>query len=629
MKDKIRSGQLLPFLISCVIFIAASIFGWFKLQYGFNFTDEGWHMTEAWRLTAGDDFFLDHFTGAIKGVTLINYLIFKFYPGITLLGFRELQFFLTIASLLFLSFTLYKVSKEFWFQPIIFSLFAFTGLEPMGAISNLNYYTYPHMFITLYLAFFILGLRQQSFILKRILFITAGIFLWLISFSLLHMSLVVISVIILFVVIRKFKLESLDFTLNDLFFVLLPVVLLWMIFIGIYGKAYIQNIITTIHWLLNTSLYPAASLIYFDWNIFKYVIITLFFAITFLWSTRIAKTIPLTIFLLILAVMMFMTIDTDLFGLIKPYYHGYYNGWYSRPMWFAALLVSAYFLFIGYFVFKIVKKKSWSNLELVALVLFVSSVIMAINSSIFSALGFLAVLHSSIPAAAAMTCVILSLETVKKRIYFAQFAILVMFFAPFYYTTAWSDWKFTLFDVAPEQANAEIETGFGKGIKTNQIYKNLYEWISTTSQTYSGKDDYIISYVSSPMVHMIARRRPALDESFLFFMIVPENYLIASMEFMKNRGRNPKLVYVFEAMPALQPVTLKESMRLWQDKEISFPSDDAITRYVLDNMTLIDSFQIAEGLTVRCFLDNASASHVMGNKLKIKSGIENLDLLTD
>jgi hypothetical protein len=175
--------------------------------------------------------------------------------------------------------------------------------------------------------------------------------------------------------------------------------------------------------------------------------------------------------------------------------------------------------------------------------------------------------------------------------------------------------------VAPEQANAEIETGFGKGIKTNQVYKNLYEWISTTSQTYSGKDDYIISYVSSPMVHMIARRRPALDESFLFFMIVPKNYLSASMEFMKNRGRNPKLVYVFEAMPALQPVTLKESMRLWQDKEISFPSDDAITRYVLDNMTLIDSFQIAEGLTVRCFLDNGSASHVMGNKLKINPGI--------
>lgn len=655
MKDKIKSGRLLPFFISCGIFVASAIFGWFKLRYGFNFTDEGWHMTEAWRLAAGDDFFRDHFTGAIKCVTLINFLIFKFYPDITLLGFRELQFYLTIVSLLFFSFALYKVSKEFWFQPIVFSLFAFTGLEPMGAISNLNYYTYPHMFITLYLAFFILGLQQQSVLLKRILYVTAGIFLWLISFSLLHLSLVVISAAILFIVVKKFQLKFLDFTpldpespafqsgdewemklkqsrkprslgrgltgftLTDLCFVLLPVVLLWIIFISIYGQAYIQNVISSIHWILNTSLYPAGSLINIDWNTFKYVIITMVFIVAFLGSAKITRIIPLIIVLLILAVMMFMAIDTDLFGLIKPYYHGYYNGWYSRPMWFAALLTSAYFLFVCCFVFKIVKKKPWNNFELLALVLFISSIIMAVDSSIFSALGFLAALHSSIPAVAAMTCVILSMETIKKKIYLVQLAILILFFSPFYYTTAWSDWKFTLFDVAPEQASAEIETGFGKGIKTNQVYKNLYEWISATSQAYSGKDDYIISYVSSPMVHMIARRRPALDESFLFFMIIPQDYFSASVEFMKNRGRDPKLVYVFEAMPALQPVTLKESMRLWQGKEISFPSDDPITKYVLANMTLTDSFTIQDGLTVRCFLDNASLASVTGNKLKIKS----------
>jgi len=629
MKDNIKSGRLLPFIIACGVFIAAAVFGWFKLRYGFNFTDEGWHMTEAWRLTAGDDFFRDHLTGAIKGVTLINYLIFKFYPDITLLGFRELQFFFTIVSLLFFSFALHKVSKEFWFQPIVFSLFAFTGLEPMGAISNLNYYTYPHMFITLCMAFLVLGLQTQSVLLKRILFITAGVFLWLISFSLLHMSLVVVSVIILFFVIKKFKLKSFDFSLTDLCFVLMPAVLLWIIFIGIYGNAYIQNVISTIHWVFTMPTYSKGSLIYIDGNILKYVAIALFFTIIFLWSTKITKTVHLMGILSILAVMMFAVIDTDLFGLIKPYYHGYYNGWHSRPMWFAALLASAYFLFVGYFVFKIVKKKSWSNLELVALVLFIFSMITAINSSFFSALGFLTVLHSSIPAVAAMTCVILSMETVRKKDYLIQLVILVLFFVPFYYTTAWSDWKFSLFDVAPEQAEAEIEAGFGKGIKTNQVYKNLYEWISKTSQTYSSKDDYIISYVSSPMVHMIARRRPALDESFLPFIMAPESYLSASIEFMKKRGRNPKLVYVFEAMPVLLPVTLKESMRLWQDKQIIFPSDDAITKYVLDNMTLIDSFQIAEGLTARCFLDNGSASHVMGNKLKINPGILNLNLLTD
>ena len=211
INNEIQSGQLLPFAISLGIFMIAAVLGWFKLQYGFNFIDEGWHMTEAWRLTVGDNFFSDKFTGALRLSTLINALVFKLYPGITLLGFRELQFTLTIISLLLLSFALYKISKDFWFQPLIFSIFAFTGLDPIGMISNLNYQTYPHLFLTLYLAFFIMGLHQQSVLLKRILYITAGIFLWLISFSLLHMILVVISVVLLFAIIKIFKLKSSEF----------------------------------------------------------------------------------------------------------------------------------------------------------------------------------------------------------------------------------------------------------------------------------------------------------------------------------------------------------------------------------------------------------------------------------
>lgn len=210
---------------------------------------------------------------------------------------------------------------------------------------------------------------------------------------------------------------------------------------------------------------------------------------------------------------------------------------------------------------------------------------------------------------------ILSMDTIKRRTYLVQLAVITLFFAPFYYSTAWSDWKFTFFDVAPEQMNAEIETGFGRGIKTNQIYKNLYEWISATSQAYSNKDDYVISYIVSPMVHMIARRRPALDESHIHFAEYPEDYYNKSIEFMKSRGRNPKLVYVFEAIPALQPIDLKESLRLWQDRQISFPSNDPITRYVLANMTQIDSFPLAEDLAVRCFIDNSSMPGVLKHKL--------------
>ena len=82
--------QSVIFGIAIAVFCVAAFIGWQKLQYGFNFIDEGYHMTEAWRLTAGDDFFKDKFTGALRSSTLINAVVFKACPDITLLGFREL-----------------------------------------------------------------------------------------------------------------------------------------------------------------------------------------------------------------------------------------------------------------------------------------------------------------------------------------------------------------------------------------------------------------------------------------------------------------------------------------------------------------------------------------------------------
>jgi len=82
-----------------LIFLGAAILGWIKLQYGFNFIDEGYHMTSSWRLTAGDQFLKDKVSGAEMLYNLINASIFKIYPKITLLGFRQLQYCLTILAL--------------------------------------------------------------------------------------------------------------------------------------------------------------------------------------------------------------------------------------------------------------------------------------------------------------------------------------------------------------------------------------------------------------------------------------------------------------------------------------------------------------------------------------------------
>jgi len=131
------------------------------------------------------------------------------------------------------------------------------------------------------------------------------------------------------------------------------------------------------------------------------------------------------------------------------------------------------------------------------------------------------------------------------------------------------------------------------------------------------------------MVHMIAQRRPALDDPWISFAQVPEDYYNKAIEFMKNRGRKPQLAYVFEALPALRPVTLEDPARIWLNKEFSFPSSDPISRYVLANMTLIESFPISNKfkLSVRCFLDDASALRVLENKLKTDPANPELNLL--
>jgi len=156
------SYQMPIFFIGIILFAIIAYCGWVKLQYGFNFIDEGYHATESWRLAAGDDFLKDKITGALMHYTLINRLFFEVCPDITLLTLRKIQFVLTILTLLIFGLALYRVSGRFAELPFIFSVFAFTGLDPIGMISNLYYQTYPHLFLTLHLSFLLLGLNTQA-----------------------------------------------------------------------------------------------------------------------------------------------------------------------------------------------------------------------------------------------------------------------------------------------------------------------------------------------------------------------------------------------------------------------------------------------------------------------------------
>jgi len=603
--------QVVRFVICFIIFLIAAILGWLKLPYGFGFTDEGYHMTEAWRLVAGDNIFKDKFTGAINLSILFNASIFKVYPEITLLGLRELQYGLTIVSLLTLSFALFLVSKQFWFQPLIFSLFAFKGLDPTGSMSYLNYYTYPHVFITLHLAFFLIGLNSGSGIIKRLLFILSGVFLWLISFNLLHLSLIALSPVLLFLILKALKNESLKFSFKDLCFILVPFLLFWVVFISIYNKHYIQNVFTSIQLVLSMPTHSLSQALYINWEAWKHIFVTTVFLGICLCSAKYLKKLPFLCSLVVLAIAMYAIIETSFGGLITPYF----SGLFALQMWFTALLVSSYIILSYYFILKVGSKKQWKKIELYALTLIIPCFIISVSGSLFSGFGILFVLFTSIPTVAAITCIILSLETIEKKSLTEKWIILLLLLAPFYCTIVSADLNSILspklHPKLTKLSYVEIDQGFGKGIKTYAIFYDLYTWISITSNKYSQKDDFIISYVCSPMIHMIAKRRPSLDDTYIELTDKPYSYFNKAIDFMKSHRREPRLAFIFESEPVIYLNPMNEGHYVWLGKQFMFTASagDPISKYVIKNMVPIDNFIIDPdlGLVVRCYINRQNA----------------------
>jgi hypothetical protein len=570
---KAFSNQFVIFVIGMTLFFIVAAFGWEKLHYGFNFLDEGCHMTESWRLAAGDHFLKDRSSLVHMLSTVIN------------------------------SIALFRVDKQYWYQPFIFSLFAFTGLSPAGWNSNLNYHSYPHLFITWHISFFILGLTQKNKIVKRIMFIASGVFLWGISFTLLHLSIVVLSPILLFFILKNLEMKSFSFEYRDLYYVLAPFFLCWMVFIGIYNTSYIVALYRSIG--LHLSAHPAPLTRIINWEALKHVGISMpFLALVMIGLRRLRLSI-LIIWLAVISLIMFLIIDTSLFGIIAPYH----RGWFSRPMWFSALFISFFILFLVNIVWKHFAGREYNRGEELSIILLVPCAILFLTSGAFSTGGLGTVLYTSIPATAAIASIILYDMHIHLKSYRIKALILTLFFLPFYYTTAWSDWRSTCFDVFPEQANVTIDKGFGKGIKTNRIYYNLYEWIRMTSKEYADRGDFMISYVMAPMAHMISKLRPALDHSWISLSDVPADSLERYVELMKERRRYPKIAFVFESIPAFYPISLKENKYyVWFDKQFTFPSEDPISKYITENMTFVSAFKIHEGSTARCYVDNIAVN---------------------
>jgi len=639
------------FILGMFLFVSAAYLGWIKLRYGFNFTDEGYLATESWRLAAGDHFLDDKLTGALRHYTLINSFLFKIYPDISMLQMRQLQFILTLAALLIFSISLFRQNRQYAWLPFVFSLFAFTGLDPVGLISNLYYQTYPHLFLILYISLMLFGFQSGNPAIKKILYLLSGLCLWLMTLSLLYMGIIVFAPIIIFVLSRNFKLKDYPFTFRDLLYVLTPFVVCWMLFIAIFNKPYVLNIFNSLN-VIHTIPYYSTGLITANWGQIKRIMISAIFLLLFFAAI---KKLPARLFIAscaILSVIIYLMINTPLFNFLTTYY----NGWFARPMWFSSLLMAFTILFWMHTIRKYILKKTFSNEEGLSIILMAPFTISAYTMNIFSGLGPMAVCQTAIPAVAAIYLffasnidkavkspkfvtpakagvqnMLKSLDSGFRRNdgqrYFPAFyesvnishpkfrqtisiIIVALLLGPFYYTTARHDWDFTFYDVVPKYANVRIETGFGRGIYTNQIYSKIYDWLIANATYFTQPDDYAISYIVSPMVHMITKLRPSLDDTFIFFE-KPNSYFKKCIEKMEQRGREPKIAFIFERWPIIVG-----GAEIFRAKELDFPSSrDPISIYIKTHMTPVSTFKISDDHIIRCYVDYNLARDRKAGKL--------------
>jgi len=124
------------------------------------------------------------------------------------------------------------------------------------------------------------------------------------------------------------------------------------------------------------------------------------------------------------------------------------------------------------------------------------------------------------------------------------------------------------------------------------------------------------------MVYMIAKRRPAIEESFLN---PPEGWYVEHyqkmVENMKVSHRFPAMAFVFDNSPAFNTFDEKSKIRFnlkgdtyslfgpWYHFEKSI---DPLAEYIRKNMTLVESLSYL-GHTARCFVDKKRLGLKLGD----------------
>ncbi len=558
-----------------------AVLGWEKLQYGFNFIDEGMYMTDGWRMAAGDRLFPDNSTNVTLLYTVFNKYIFKCMPDITLLGFRRLQFFAAAVSMLILALSVYTWTKDAWYLPYALSLYVFTGLDVNGMASNLSYYVYPHLFLVLHIAFSLFALKQRPGILRYALFMFAGFFLWGIGFSILPLTVTLVIPLVEFLLLRKFFPSENIITHQDLALLYGPAILAWTGFIAIYGSDFLAAALKMFRYSREglASVQAQKSMLNLARTAVPYVFLTLLLVGMLTVVARRPSSLPAFMTTTVLSVLLLCAVNTDLLGFMPPFW----NGWFNAQIWHASLVITSC-LIIAERIFAHEKESGSGDTDKLLLLMVVPCIIVGCTFVIISSLRFLALQFVAIP-------VMLALSVAVSRMIdncYRSFLLLMMILLPFYSNMALADWNFTYFDLPPKYLQTTFEKGFAKGIRTNQLYYDAATWMESMAKKYSNDGDYAIIGDQAPMGYMLIRRRPSLNHSWggLSGSVVLRHKAIRQM---KRDKREPSIAFRFMRPPLLFPDTTqagKYSFGVTKNMNYMDPVDN----YLLTEMRPADRF---------------------------------------
>ena len=586
------------FLLGLAVFAALSGFGWNKLQYGMNFIDEGMYMADGWRLAVGDNLLPESSTSVVRMYVVFNALVFKLWPDISLLGFRQLQFLATLIATLAMSAAVYRTTREYWYLPWAMSLFAFTGLDVVGMSSNLSYYTYPHFFITLHVATLLIGTTVTDGWRRHGFLILSGTFLWAVGFSFLPLIAAGAAPLLIWGVFRaaRSSSEQTPFTLRDALLVTAPVLILWVLILLNFGGAFISALFDMRRYFADSA---ATTSIASAVTAAQYFGATLVLLVLYVIAARLPRSRALMAIGLLSAVT-FAAVSTNFFGALEPYW----RGWFVAPMWFSGLLMAFAVIVLYETCGSYWKREALTETGRLILFMTIPSIVAGSVFITLSGMGPLALGYLSIPLVMALSLYFVDSAREDKSVptYLVNNAVdgriavvvrgvrLCALLFPIYYVVAWADWRFTYFDLSPKYLNHTIERGFAKGIKTNSSYGKVVTWIEKQSAEYSDDGDLAIFYDQMPMGYMLTKRRPSLDHSWTG-MAHSSSLRRESIEKMARLDRDPSIAFKIIRLPIFIPVSLSDE-QFALSGEYPWSPDDDVDTYVRQSMKYVDKLDI-------------------------------------